>query len=102
MSKERVLTRTLSLFFAKFTYSFMERIPQLILKRRFIMLKRFKDHCKNPVTWGAYYKLCGISFVASIIIGAVTFIKIWYDENPLDKIKILGGFGWYKHNEKGS
>lgn len=45
------------------------------------MLKRFRDHCKNPITWGAYYKLCGISFVASIIIGAVTFVKIWYDEN---------------------
>lgn len=33
------------------------------------MLQKFKNHCKRPITWGAYYKLCGIGFLASTVVG---------------------------------
>lgn len=32
------------------------------------MLKKFKEHCGRPITWGKYYKLCGISMLLSTII----------------------------------
>lgn len=43
------------------------------------MLNRFKNHCKNPVTWGAYYKLCGICFTASTVITVAMVIKYMHD-----------------------
>ena len=46
------------------------------------MLTRFKNHCGRPVTWGAYYKLCGISFIAAIISVAIPFIV-----NAIDDLK---------------
>lgn len=39
------------------------------------MLERFKNHCNNPITWGAYYKLCGIGIVASAAVTAAWVIK---------------------------
>lgn len=31
------------------------------------MMKKFKEHCNRPITWGKYYKLCSISAILSII-----------------------------------
>ena len=31
------------------------------------MLKKFKEHCGRPITWGKYYKLCGVSTLLSIM-----------------------------------
>lgn len=39
------------------------------------MLNKFKNHCKNPITWGAYYKLCGISMILSILMGGAMIVK---------------------------
>lgn len=36
------------------------------------MFKAFKEHCERPITWGKYYKLCGVTTLASIVISAVT------------------------------
>lgn len=36
------------------------------------MFKAFKKHCERPITWGKYYKLCGVSMLASIVVSAVT------------------------------
>lgn len=43
------------------------------------MLTRFKKHCSNPITWGAYYKLCGISLLASVAMGVALSAKTMYD-----------------------
>lgn len=48
------------------------------------MLKKFKAHCNNPITWGSYYKLCGISFLVSLAIGTGMAIKYAYDFKKLD------------------
>lgn len=64
------------------------------------MLKRFKNHCKNPVTWGAYYRLCSIAFVASTIFSVATFLKIYYDQKSLDKsLREFGGYDQYNEEE---
>lgn len=31
------------------------------------MMERFKKHCETPITWGAYYKVCGISLISYAI-----------------------------------
>lgn len=65
------------------------------------MLKRFKNHCNNPITWGAYYKFCGIKFVISTIVSVATFLKIYFDQKSLNES--LAEFGGYKHiNEEES
>lgn len=50
------------------------------------MMNKFKNHCKNPITWGAYYKLCGISLLASVAISAAMLLgnKI-YEHYQLNK-----------------
>ena len=40
------------------------------------MLKRFKEHCKRPITWGKYYKLCGIMSIITMIYTIIYFIYI--------------------------
>lgn len=45
------------------------------------MLERFKKHCGNPITWGAYYKLCGVALVASFALGIGMAMKINHDIN---------------------
>ena len=40
------------------------------------MFRAFKEHCKRPITWGKYYKLCGISFIITTIYTIVYFIYI--------------------------
>lgn len=35
------------------------------------MLERFKRHYNRPITWGKYYKLCGISMLLSFIFSAI-------------------------------
>ncbi len=43
------------------------------------MLTRFKNHCSNPITWGAYYKVCAGSFVASTVLALLVYGKTIYD-----------------------
>lgn len=31
------------------------------------MMERFKKHCETPITWGAYYKVCGVSLISYAI-----------------------------------
>lgn len=38
------------------------------------MFRAFKEHCKRPITWGKYYKLCGISFIITMIYTTVYVI----------------------------
>lgn len=49
------------------------------------MLNKFKNHCKNPITWGAYYKLCGVCLLASFGIGIATVIQMKYEDNKFNK-----------------
>lgn len=64
------------------------------------MLKRFKNHCKNPVTWGDYYRLCGIAFAASTIFSVATLLKIHYDQKILGKsLREFGGYEQYNEEE---
>lgn len=48
------------------------------------MLQKFKNHCKNPITWGAYYKLTGVSILASVVIGAAYVVKYMIDMKNFD------------------
>lgn len=47
------------------------------------MFKAFKEHCERPITWGKYYKLCGVSMLASIVISAVTMYRFQKSLNEL-------------------
>ena len=58
-----------------------------ITERRIVMLERFKNHCNNPITWGAYYKLCGISFAISAAVTAAWVIKWTMDMRSLYKFE---------------
>ena len=59
------------------------------------MLKKFKDFCDKPITWGGYLKLCGYSLVASVITGASIYaiemhninkeIEKWNKENQTNE-----------------
>lgn len=49
------------------------------------MLERFKKHCGNPITWGAYYKLCGVVWVASLAFGIGVAMKMKHDFNQLNE-----------------
>lgn len=51
------------------------------------MLERFKNHCNNPITWGAYYKLCGISLAIWAAIIAAWVIKWTMDMRSLYKFE---------------
>ena len=55
------------------------------MKGDIIMFKKFKEHCAKPITWGAYYKLCGICFAASIVTGAAMAIKTHMDIQNYNK-----------------
>ena len=46
------------------------------------MLTKFKNHCKNPITWGAYYKGCGVATIITSIVVAIPFIV-----NAIDDLK---------------
>lgn len=48
------------------------------------MLQKFKNHCKNPVTWGAYYKLVGFSVLAWLATGVVYGVKYMIDKKEFD------------------
>lgn len=47
------------------------------------MLERFKNHCNNPITWGAYYK----GIVASVAVTAAWVIKWTMDMRSLYKFE---------------
>lgn len=40
------------------------------------MLTKFKAFCKKPITWGAYFKLCGIAVVATYVTTAAVLWKM--------------------------
>lgn len=46
------------------------------------MLTKFKNHCGRPITWGAYYKMCGVCYIAAIIIVLTPLIA-----NAIDDLK---------------
>lgn len=62
-------------------------IMEFITERRIVMLERFKNHCNNPITWGAYYKLCGISLAIWAAIIAAWVIKWTMDMRSLYKFE---------------
>ena len=35
-----------------------------------------KEFMKKPVTWGGYFKLCGVSLVLSLITSAITYWRL--------------------------
>lgn len=49
------------------------------------MIKKFKNFCEKPITWGSYFKLCGVSLVGFLICLGVTFGKITYDNYQDEK-----------------
>lgn len=55
------------------------------------MLKKFKDFCDKPITWGGYFKLCGVSLVTSLGIYAISMhnvnkdIEEWNRENQTNE-----------------
>lgn len=51
------------------------------------MLEKFKKHCGNPITWGAYYKLCGVVWVASFALGIGMVMKTKHDIDQLYKFE---------------
>lgn len=55
-----------------------------IFERGIFMFTKFKNHCKKPITWGAYYKLCGISFLASLVMGGACIVKYVMDMKSLE------------------
>lgn len=32
------------------------------------MIAKFKEFCKKPVTWGAYFKIAGVASVLSLLV----------------------------------
>lgn len=42
-------------------------------------MSKFKDFCAKPITWGAYFKLCGICVAAGMTVSAWTMHKIKKD-----------------------
>ena len=47
------------------------------------MFKAFKEHCERPITWGKYYKLCGVTTLASIVIYGVAMYRFQKSLNEL-------------------
>ena len=43
------------------------------------MLTKFKNHLNTPITWGKYYKLTGIVWLISILLGGGMVLKQMYD-----------------------
>lgn len=46
------------------------------------MFKKFKIHCRKPITYGAYYKICAVALFATLVItvGSVLKMKHYTDE----------------------
>ena len=49
------------------------------------MFKAFKEHCERPITWGKYYKLCGVSMLASTVVYAIAMYHFQKSLNELDE-----------------
>ena len=50
------------------------------------MLNKFKQHCAKPITYGAYYKMCGVSLALSVLAGAVYTVKTMMVLKHLDRV----------------
>lgn len=55
------------------------------------MLKKFKAFCGKPVTWGAYFKLCGVAVGVSLLMSGAMIAKTMHDYDMLPS---------WKHDEK--
>ena len=43
-------------------------------------MKKFKNFCQKPITWGSYFKLCG-GVLGAYTIGVVAYlVKLKYDD----------------------
>lgn len=40
-------------------------------------MKKFKEFCKKPITWGDYFKLCGVVAAVTTVAEAAWF-GYWY------------------------
>lgn len=49
------------------------------------MLQKFKNHLSNPITWGGYYKLCGIALLGSMAVSMGIYLKAKHDMKKLEK-----------------
>lgn len=45
------------------------------------MLGKIKNFMSKPITWGAYFKLCGIGLGLSVLNFAGTYAYVKYEEN---------------------
>ena len=54
------------------------------------MLNKFKQHCAKPITWGAYYKMCGVSFALSVLVGGACMVKTMMDWKRLMSDRVDG------------
>ena len=51
------------------------------------MLKKFKAFCDKPITWGAYFKLCGVALGLSLLTSGAMIAKTLYDYDMLPVCK---------------
>lgn len=51
------------------------------------MLKKFKAFCGKPITWGAYFKLCGVAVGVSLLMSGAMITKMMYDFDMLPSLK---------------
>lgn len=47
------------------------------------MLNKFKAFCNKPITWGAYFKLCGVSVGIVTLMSGAMIAKTLYDYDML-------------------
>lgn len=45
------------------------------------MFKKFKIHCGKPITYGAYYKICGVALFATLVITVGSVLKMKHYTN---------------------
>ena len=65
------------------------------------MLKSFiNDVMSRPVTWGGYWKLCGVLTVIYIIVYGVIAIAAFRDEITEWFDGVKERFGWKNRNEE--
>lgn len=51
------------------------------------MLDKFKAFCGKPITWGAYFKLCGVAIGVSLLMSGAMIAKTMYDYDMLPSFK---------------
>ena len=50
------------------------------------MLNKFKQHCAKPITYGGYYKMCGVSLALWTLVAAAYTVKTMMDLKHLDRV----------------